>query len=98
MYFFVLATIVFLRFSFGFHLRLFGVVTNEERWIWLGDWCSLMPEKRKQNDDWNRYSKQPEKNSSTHDRLLYVSWCENAVVPGWNNSCIRLTFLPVDLI
>ena len=36
----------------------------------LEDWCSLMPEKRKQNDDWNRDSKQPEKNSSTHDGLL----------------------------
>ena len=42
-----------------------------------------MPEKRKQNDDWNRDSKQPEKNSSTHDGLLslYVEW-ENSVVPG----------------
>lgn len=49
----------------------------------LEDWCSLMPEKRKQNDDWNRDSKQPEKNSSTHDGLLslYVEW-ENSVVPG----------------
>ena len=45
-----------------------------------------MPEKRKQNDDWNRYSEQPEKNSSTHDRLLYVSWCENTVVPGTSRS------------
>ena len=25
---------------------------------------ALMPEKRKQNDDWNRHSKQPKKNSS----------------------------------
>ena len=31
-----------------------------------------MPEKRKQNDDWNRDSKQPEKNSSTHDRPLIL--------------------------
>jgi hypothetical protein len=45
-------------------------------------WCSLVPEKRKQNYDWNRHSKQPEKNSSTHDKLLYLSGCENAVVPG----------------
>ena len=30
-----------------------------------------MPEKRKQNDDWNWDSQQPEKNSSTHDRSSY---------------------------
>ena len=44
-----------------------------------------MPEKRKQNDDWNRDSKQPEKNSSTHDRPLplYVG-VENSVVPAAN--------------
>ena len=34
--------------------------------------CGLMPEKRKQNDDWNRHSKQPKKNSSTHDRPLLI--------------------------
>jgi hypothetical protein len=38
-----------------------------------------MPEKRKQNDDWNRHSKQPKKNSSTHDRLLYLSGCRTGV-------------------
>jgi hypothetical protein len=31
-----------------------------------------MPEKRQQNDDRDRNAKQPEKNASTHDVLLYI--------------------------
>jgi hypothetical protein len=48
--------------------------------------CGLMPEKRKQNDDWNRHSKQPKKNSSTHDRHLYLSGCRTRAsqIP-WRN-------------
>ena len=45
---------------------------------------SLMPEKRKQNDDWNRHSKQPKKNSSTHDRLPCLSECRTRALP-WRN-------------
>src|ERR1700685_2760607 len=33
---------------------------------------SSVREKRQQNDDWDRYAKQPEKNASTHDVLLYI--------------------------
>jgi hypothetical protein len=48
--------------------------------------CGLMPEKRKQNDDWNRHSEQPKKNSSTHDRLLYLSGCRTrASQMPWRN-------------
>jgi hypothetical protein len=43
-----------------------------------------MPEKRKQNDDWNRHSKQPKKNSSTHDRLPCLSECRTRALP-WRN-------------
>src|SRR5579864_4279098 len=31
-----------------------------------------MPEKRQQNDDRDRNAKQPQKNASTHDVLLYI--------------------------
>src|SRR5580693_5728244 len=32
----------------------------------------LMPEKREKNDDRDRNAKQPQKNTSTHDVLLYI--------------------------